>query len=246
MAARPPSSRVKATPTTGDTGWYRLDNGRTPIDDLTMLALDPRGWTVVENVRSSAAMLAVAEKLGRPVAAPGGEFVRALRPNDREFAPPGSLSANYGRGAFPLHTDTAFWPTPARLILLRVVGDLRRTTELLSFERVWERLGLKSRESASRSIWRIAVPRAAMYCSMRITSLKAVGWRYDPAVMRPANHAAHGVLRDLERVDLDGAPFSFSWSENTCLVIDNLAALHGRGTEPADEAARILFRVYVR
>src|SRR5260370_12977058 len=95
--------------------------------------LNTRGWTCVTGSSSRSALLELARSIGRPVPSPSGELVRELAPKPPAAAGRGTLSKAYGMGAFPLHTDTAFWPVPARYVVLLASGDIRRYTSVLTF-----------------------------------------------------------------------------------------------------------------
>jgi len=65
-------------------------------------------------------------------------MVKEIRVTPQEQAVPGSQSSRHGTGAFPLHTDTVFWPDPVRYVILRGSGDTRRPTMVLSFAELFE------------------------------------------------------------------------------------------------------------
>lgn len=208
--------------------------------------LATRGWAHFSEVRTTRDLLWVARSLGTPVRAPSGDFVRAIRPVPPAAARSGTLSALCGLGAFPFHTDTAFWPTPCRFLVMRVVGDRRRTTDLLDFDDVWASLDPGLQQDALSSVWRTRRPARGIYCSMRFTIRTERGWRYDPAVMEPANASAlriHAALSTLLREPARRT--QVQWAAATCLVIDNWRCLHARGPLPSGEALRVLERIYV-
>src|ERR1700733_14506048 len=90
--------------------------------------LETHGWVCVKNVPDRAEFLELARSLGRPMMSPTGQLIKEIKITSKLLARPGTLSAAHGRGAFPLHTDTAFWPIPARYLMLRIQGDARRPT----------------------------------------------------------------------------------------------------------------------
>jgi hypothetical protein len=208
--------------------------------------LDANGWTRVCGVDSTSDLLELAKSLGEILPTGHGQLVAQIRPNDRDNAHLGTLTATYGRGRFPLHTDTAFWPLPVRIVVLRVAGDNRRTTGLLSFCELLEDVGANGAELAKKSIWRITRGATAFYCSMRFQAAGVCGWRYDANCMSPVN----GAARDLDNVirprTTDKAGQQFTWSAGEALIIANWNTLHSRGEAPADEGERVLERIYVR
>lgn len=210
------------------------------------MQLRSQGFAIIGEIASTSEMLLVADRLGRILRAPSGEVVKELTVRDRHESRPGSLSARYGRRAFPFHTDTAFWSVPCRFIVMRVVGDMRRSTLLLEFESLWAALGQGVRQDALRSVWRVARERGGIYCSMRFGAQGRHGWRYDAEVMKPANDAAVRIANLLSTVFHAPEDFlSVAWSANSCLVVDNWRLLHARAAEPPQEEERQLFRIYV-
>lgn len=208
--------------------------------------LEYRGWTSLRGVQTTSDMVAVAKLLGRPLAGPTGEVVRILTPIDAREARSGSLSATHGRGAFPFHTDTAFWPRPARYLVMRVVGDQRRPTKLLSLDQVWCRLSVATSSDIQRSVWRARGYAGAFYCSMLLRTGLSCSWRYDVQSMRPANRAAVRARDAMETaIERSEDQINVSWSESDCLIVDNWRMMHARGPAPPDERTRILFRIYV-
>lgn len=208
--------------------------------------LSSRGWAVVPGVRSVEDLLAVASKLGQPVQDRFNTVLRVLTPTVSEKARPGTLSARYGCGPFPLHTDTAFWPQPSRYLVMRVEGDHRRTTTLVSFQDLIDHLPGNSATDLRRSVWRVHKAQGGSYCSAYFSSRIGSGWRYDGECMVPANASAVRARPHVERVLQDISRTEHRWQSSQALVIDNWRVLHGRGSQPESEGPRYLSRIYVR
>lgn len=213
----------------------------------TMLAaLRQTGWAILDGVDTPSDLLNVARELGRPSPAPTGEIVKALTPTESHMARPNSLSAEYGVGEFPLHTDTAFWAIPSRYLVMRVVGDRRRTTRILHFEHVWSTLAPRIRADVLRSVWRTEKRKGGIYCSMNFSARSSRGWRFDSNVMRPMNASARRILTDFANAAIGSDKIvDVMWEETSCIVLDNWQVLHGRGPAPVGEKARVLLRIYV-
>jgi hypothetical protein len=211
---------------------------------LDHLELESRGWTAIDGVPPDG-LLEIAEQLGRPVVGPTGEPVKKLVPMDAVDAKALTLSATYGKGRFPLHTDTAFWPTPCRYLIFRVAGDFRRETTLLSFSRMFMALGGEFYDLAGRSIWITKGPAQSRYCSMTFRVGKDQHWRYDRQCMTPANRAASQVEEIMASAAYFAQIESVSWHEGLVLIVSNWKAMHGRGPMPAAEGSRVLERIYV-
>lgn len=207
--------------------------------------IDSQGWIVVPGITSEAGLLNLARSLGTPVPSASGELVKKLRvvaPDNARF---GTFSAAYGRGQFPLHSDTAFWPLPARYIAFRACGDLRRNTTILSFQEFFEECESKSRDLVRKSVWLLRTPSASSYCSMTFRMGVEIGFRYDSQCMFPANSAARQLARMFDGLSRSRG-HSLEWVPDQAVVLSNWRMLHGRGSAPLDEGERILERIYVR
>jgi alpha-ketoglutarate-dependent taurine dioxygenase len=200
----------------------------------------------IAGVSDTESLLALASSLGSPIPSPTGEPVKRLSVASAIAARPGTLSATHGAGEFPLHTDTAFWLLPARYIILRAYGDIRRHTVVSTFAEVTARCGAGASCLIEKSVWVIRTPRSSFYCGMRFRHRGCVGLRYDGNCMFPANRAAREVQQFLEQAQMTEHRNKISWEANNAVVISNWVALHGRGPEPDCEGERILERVYVR
>jgi len=205
-----------------------------------------RGWATVQMVTSPEGLLSIAQEFGSPLRAPTGEFVKVLTPRDQTDAPRASLSARYGKDSFPFHTDTAFWPTPCRFIVMRVVGDRRRFTHLLDLDVLMKELGAQTRKDAEESVWRTFSRGSGFYCSLRFRLGGHSGWRFDPMIMQPANSSAVRINELMAEVLIDKhQDTSVSWEQTEVLIVDNWRCLHRRGAAPPNERRRELLRVYV-
>jgi hypothetical protein len=212
--------------------------------DLT--ELNTRGWMLVDGISSQADILELGKALGSPVRTPNGVLVKEIRRVPRNEAPPGSQSAIYGAGPFPLHTDTVFWPLPVRYVILRGYGDTRRPTTVKSFSELVRNCDTQFHVCARDSVWLVRAGSKSFYCSMQFRHNDSHGWRYDADLMTPANYAAlhvDKVLRPLVTSEVDE---SITWSGDKAVVFSNWTALHGRGPQPSDEGIRVIERLYVR
>ena len=161
-------------------------------------------------------------------------------------APPGSQSSIYGTGPFPLHTDTVFWPSPARYVLLRGYGDTRRPTTVKSFSELVRKCDAQFHTFARDSVWIVRAGSKRFYCSLHFREGDSNGWRYDADFMSPANDAAVQVDTVLHQLVTSEKVDSITWSGDTAVVISNWTTLHGRGPEPLEEGDRVIERLYVR
>ncbi len=212
-----------------------------PLGDL-----ETSGWALVDGVSSREQLLELSRTLGRPEPSPNGEMIKEIRVTKCSEARPGTQSALFGTGPFPLHTDTVFWPVPVRYVVLRAHGDIRRPTTVMAFDGLLQECGPRARALAEKSVWLAGTTSRRFYCSLRFRNRASIGWRYDSDLMCPVNQAAKVLHEEFRPVVCAGHGISIHWSDGVALVLSNWNALHGRGPEPRDEGTRVLERVYVR
>jgi hypothetical protein len=94
---------------------------------------------------------------------PTGELIKEIRVVSASRARTGTLSATYGSGDFPLHTDTAFWPVPARYVVFQLRGDTRRSTTILSFDDFFRQCDKRTFLLAESSVWLVRTRSASFY-----------------------------------------------------------------------------------
>ena len=209
---------------------------------MTTFAPD-KGVSLLDNVSTDDQFLKLAAELGSPVSIGPEGYIKSLTVKTEEEAPANSLSAKYGKGSFPFHTDTAFWPRPARLVLLRALkGDIQRPTYVISFD---ELLTGVPNSLIKNSAWICDTGNRKFYTMMHFDADGRQCLRYDPNCMRGANRSAKTLESILtERCSqLNGC--KITWKENRLAIISNWTHLHARGVGPDGEHQRILQRIYV-
>ena len=209
----------------------------------TLTTLQASGWTIIDGVKSDEDFYRISTSIGVPLPSPTGELIKRITPQTSEQSRPGTMSDQYGLEAFPFHTDTAFWPTPARYVLLKAEGDIRRNTCLLSIPDLISKAGIP--EKVKSSIWKIRTPQHAFYCSMSFKQSGVGGYRYDPVCMMPANRPACFVRSVVDNLIANSKAQTIQWSPGDVVVLDNWRMLHSRGPAPQNEATRTLARIYV-
>ena len=207
--------------------------------------LNDTGWVQIGEIKNDDQLVSLAKCLGALFPVGTTSYITGLRPTASHQAKPRTLSSSHGLGAFPLHTDTAFWPLPARYLVMRVLGDHSRPTTVLGFKTIFRRCSKRELHDIQRSIWRINVPGRQFYCSMKFNHSHQDGWRFDPNCMSPVNEAAERVAMQFSLRMNRCHPFSVNWTIGKAVVIDNWRALHGRGPRPFREGGRLLHRIYV-
>ena len=159
---------------------------------------EERGLASVKGIDDGKSLLELAKSLGNPIRNHRGEFMRELRVMPRTVARPNTLSATFGTGRFPLHTDTALWTVPARFLVMRAIGDTRRSTTVCPFGKLFALAGERLTTAIRKSIWTLKGETASIYCEMAFrTPNHCCGFRYDRQCMAPANPAAQEVAEYL-------------------------------------------------
>jgi hypothetical protein len=196
---------------------------------------------------SQATLFELAGRLGDPVPVRrGGPTLDRLVPVDRDAAPSRTLSALYGVGRFPMHTDAASHRIPPRFLLLRFDGREATTTptQLLDFNSL--DLGPREMAALRREVWLVrgGVGRTFYTTILSRTSIGQMV-RFDPGCMEPAlgtdSRGLPALLEAFEGVE----PVDVYWQPEEIVVIDNWRFVHGRGAVDL-EHDRVLERVLVR
>lgn len=197
-------------------------------------------------VQDEDAFLELGKKLGRIVASPrDGKLVEVLTVTEIVNSNKNSMSARFGAGQFPFHTDQAYKRLPPRFILL------------------WHRLPLTSRETCvstfspyslkkverdflARGIWKVHTGSSIFFSPVldQISSDHFV-FRYDPCIMKPLCHIAKQSERILNKHIEEASTIRHRYKESECLVIDNWKFLHGRASGSGDQGTRQLLRISV-
>lgn len=188
--------------------------------------------------------LRVVVQLLRP-AFTGQVGVERLSPKRSDQARPGTLSALYGLGPFPFHTERAHWVRPPRYIVFRSVGQPtdRPTTLLDSYQ-------LASMVDLVRRLhdvpWRIAWDDISFETHVLVPTSRAI-WqiRYDQCCMTVCNLEHIDLQFQLSAALGSMTALSHYWTPGVALVIDNWRVLHGRGASATSDYSRVLERVVV-
>lgn len=204
--------------------------------DLTALAREARGgWatatSTIESLATSARRLGWRELSVRA----GEEPLSVLQPTTQADAKPRSLSALYGLGEQPLHTDGAHLIRPPDFVAL--VADAPRPTPT----RLWSRLSSKVTvpgDSLRNGIFLVRSGRDSFYAPVyRRGSL-----RYDPGCMSASDQRARAATEFFSQA-LSTA-VEHEWDcPNQLLLVDNRATLHARSAVKDDAAGCALQRL---
>lgn len=166
----------------------------------------------------------------------GGKIIAELEPTPPEAAPKRSLSATYGQGAFPLHTDGAYMNEPPEFVLLESVGSFPSTvpTTLIRLSTI--------RSAVSQADLELGMFRVQEHggsASYR-PALESGRIRFDTGCMSAADPRSRRVATAIRGLSVD---YEHYWdTPGTTLVIHNHMVLHARG-DATDDQGRKLHRL---
>lgn len=211
--------------------------------------LRTRGWTSLNLSlsRSTAVedrLTALASSLGtpKPMRA-GGPVCEPLMPTNASQAKRHSLSRRFSLGEFPLHVDTAHWPTPCRFLVLACVnpGSAERATLLLNPKRL--PLGEKEFGLLYGTPLRVTNGRASFFSTILSKSRPFI--RLDPGCMTAVTPDGVAAIHVLSRDNWYDYLELIHWEEGKVVIIDNWRVLHGRDKSFGLDSDRKLLRIAV-
>lgn len=212
------------------------EHASTSLAELLRL----QGYALFDEFRSED-LLQLAESLGTPKSdTRSTQAVQSLAPQTSAKSRTNTLSSKYGTGAFPLHTEAAYWPTPPRYLILFCLqpGGGNRPTLLM---RPLDVINQATQLALSQELWVVHKTRNPFLCT--VFDDRRQLFRYDPECMRPYRSSA-AISLPLDEI-MTSALQTIHWSRNRILVLDNWRVMHGRGVAVSDDADRILQRVLV-
>ena len=215
--------------------------------DIVFAVLRERGWSLMplapdHDLRSIIPLL-------RPEFADDAESIRVERisPKMSSHASQGTMSAIYGMGSFPLHTERAHWRIPPRFLILRSVGDTSdRPTMLLDSHHLT--LDQQLAQELLQTPWIVSWGGISFRSRVLRPSPSGEGrWqiRYDRCCMRPCHRACKNLSSRLEQALMAFEPEQHFWNPGIVLLIDNWRVLHGRGKSTESDYGRCIERIVV-
>jgi L-asparagine oxygenase len=206
--------------------------------------LDRDGYYVLHGVDAED-LLVFARDLGRPERDPRDKvLVKDIRPQPKDVANVNTLSSRYGMGAFPVHTEAAYLPSPPRFLLLYCVspGSGGRTTVLLDGANLFGRMPKTHRPGT----WVVKAGRRPFLCdALWRKSSTEFGIRYDRECLFPRGPTARSEEQWIRELISESTPTTIQWAEKQLLIVNNIRMLHGRGGSNNDDRDRWLKRVLV-
>jgi len=197
-----------------------------------------QGWASgsgdVDSIRTQAASMGWIEVAPRRSDA----TVSVLRPVDASAAHPNSLSAVYGLGQQPLHTDGAHLPDPPDYVVLVSQRPSATPTQLWRAPRVMRAV---YSTPLRHGMFLVRNGRDSFYAP----AFSRSRYRYDPGCMSPCDARARQVEEHFTNQLARAIPHEWSRGGQV-LVIDNRRTLHARRAVAEDDLDRELTRVSFR
>ena len=190
-------------------------------------------------------LLRISGDLGIPTADKRGSIIKTLKPEKPSDPNLNTLSSRYGTGAFPFHTETAYWPTPARFVVLYCVnpGSRHRPTHLVDSHK-WD-LSHKDKRTLCNEVWKVFTGINPFLCTIGKQTRNRFMIRFDKDCMKPAL-SPRGKANDIVARELQSQKLiTIDWQANDLLVIDNYRMIHARGPSVTNDSDRHLERILI-
>ena len=212
--------------------------------DATFDALARDGFVLLRDAwRAETDLLALARRLGVPKPPrPGRAVVRVLTPEDANPARANTLTGRYGSGAFPLHTEAAFWRTPPRFVLLAcdTAGAGERPTLLCELPGA-----LAALDAVLRRVPWLVDARPRFLANVITAATDGARYRLDLDCMAPASAETVAVV-PLVRAAVSASPaIRIEWARGDVAIVDNRRVAHGRGSSGTPDVDRRLLRILI-
>jgi hypothetical protein len=187
-----------------------------------LTALRDNGWTAFDRKARQPRLAGLLVSLGAKKVA-----YRTTRAKASRTARPNTLSAIYGLGEFPLHTDEADQERPPHYVILGSAVPRLAPTLVLSL-----RAGPIVLANEERALFRVAGRLRCHYARFREDRGTEQVIRYNVVTHTPLNQAAAEI--DATLASCTPLAQRIDWLQSRIAVIDNWTCLHGR--ERIDEA----------
>jgi len=204
--------------------------------------LSAQGFAILRD-RTRRDILDVGTGIGNPIPEPrDGVLIKELQPRDSDSALRNTLSARYGTGAFPFHTEAAYWLCPPNywVLFCENPSSGKRPTLLVD----GSELALGADSTLFKHVpWLVYRTYRPFYASVLETSSGEIRVRLDEQCMRPTYKTD---LAERFKVFSDAAKRSvIDWTGGDLVIIDNWRMLHGRGPAIAADSDRLLLKLLV-
>lgn len=221
----------------------------TAVSDPQQLlgALAERGWSCHSGEGMDRGSIVrelgqLGDRLGRRVPGRAGSLEEVVEPRPVDDAHPRSLSARYGLGTLPFHTELSHRTRPCRYLLLGCIdpGSPTSATTLLDWRTLrFSREDLNLLEEAPVLV---RTGRRSFYSTILATGRAFL--RYDAGCLEALDERGQKAMRLVENRIAGAHSYAHHWRQGDILIIDNWRVLHGRS--PSDRGSgRRLARILI-
>ncbi|MDH5326952.1 MAG: hypothetical protein OEZ58_08765 [Gammaproteobacteria bacterium] len=204
------------------------------------------GWVEFNDIPSIQSVVCLAREFGEIIPHPDGKDFNIVTPKQKNAAYPGTLSNLHGFDEFPLHTDTAFWPVPARYLVLAMLNKNSYSSNVVNANKVFESLDHDVRKAARDAVFKVHTPLGDFDASAIFEESGEIGFRFNACCMTPANVTAKSFLVAFDHALRCTTPNTLQWTGSKAVIIDNWKVLHGRSAIRDFLTERKLIRIYVK
>ena len=175
-------------------------------------------------IKNDKELIELAHSLGRPISSRvNSNIVDHLVPIKKSEAHRQSLSANFGIGDFPFHTDGAYFKIPPRFIIMRYLKGIQNPTPTILCD--LNQINSDDKENLKHCIWKVK-SRNNDFLSTILSDDEAY-YRYDKCVMTPViSKNQNGLF--FESLIAELPKTQINWTINKAVIIDNWTYLHTR------------------
>ena len=222
--------------------------GRPQSDQFgdVLSAVSEFGWCTLHATPNnetslSTLVLQIATSIGTPIPTRGRTLIDSLRPTASSNARPRSLSARYGKGIQPWHSDTVHQLVPARHLVFACLdpGEAGACTVLADWKTI-----IKGRDTliaARTEPFLIRCGRHSFYSTVQQPGRPFT--RFDPGCMEPCRQAGRELQSAVEGAS-PGEATTVDWKAGQVVIIDNWRMAHRR-LDAEGSPGRTLLRVSV-
>ena len=192
--------------------------------NINLHELHNMGWIKVKNIKKRP-LIDYAKYLGFPIGSRLNSTVGdILKPLNKLEARKSSMSEKHGLGAFPLHTDCAYYEIPPRYILFQAINpDITCATTLLKIQ--FDSLSKRDLNLLKNSICFVQ----GTIKSFLTPYLKNNIFRWDINCIIPQDRSAKKAFEVISEYISASNPIKHYWKNtDEILIVDNWQVVHGR------------------
>lgn len=208
-----------------------------------IIELPENGVTIFEKPDSHEEILSFARRIGKVLPGDNGGLIQEIKAKHKGQGIVGSFSYNVGLNEFPWHTDTAYWDSPVRWLLLFADTPNDCTTNYLRLDDLFA-YNADYKLLARKALFLRKLPGSVSVVSFLFKFNDTEGYRYDQNIMVPYNSEAF-KLDKLIRDYISSSDWErIQWTGKNMALIDNWKGIHNRSDCHACPGRKI-YRLYI-